>query len=81
MSLFDRAIVRVLPAVPRAVVERLSSRYIAGSSLADAQRVVAELNEQGKMATVDVLGEEITQSFEGGGDRRRVRRCARGLRA
>ncbi|MEJ7566802.1 MAG: proline dehydrogenase family protein [Gaiellaceae bacterium] len=64
MSLFDRAIVRVLPAVPRAVVERLSSRYIAGSSLADAQRVVAELNEQGKMATVDVLGEEITQSFE-----------------
>ena len=64
MSLFDRAIVRVLPAVPRAVVERLSSRYIAGSSLADAQRVVAELNEQGKMATVDVLGEEITQPFE-----------------
>jgi len=64
VSLFDRAIVRVLPAVPRAVVERLSSRYIAGSSLADAQRVVAELNEQGKMATVDVLGEEITQSFE-----------------
>ena len=64
MSLLDRALVRALPAVPRAVVERLSSRYIAGSSLADAQRVVAELNAAGKLATVDVLGEEITQASE-----------------
>ena len=64
MSLFDRAIVRVLPAVPRAVVERLSSRYIAGSTLADAERVVAELNARGKMATVDVLGEEIAHASE-----------------
>jgi proline dehydrogenase len=64
VSLLDRALVRALPAVPRAVVERLSSRYIAGSSLADAQRVVAELNAAGKLATVDVLGEEITQASE-----------------
>ena len=64
MSLFDRAIVRALPAVPRRVVERLSSRYIAGSSLADARRVVAGLNAEGKLATVDVLGEEITQASE-----------------
>jgi len=64
VSLLDRALVRALPAVPRTVVERLSSRYIAGSSLADARRVVAELNAAGKMATVDVLGEEITQAAE-----------------
>jgi proline dehydrogenase len=64
VSLLDRALVRALPAVPRTVVERLSSRYIAGSSLADAQRVVAELNAAGKLATVDVLGEEITQAAE-----------------
>jgi proline dehydrogenase len=64
VALFDRAIVRVLPAVPRPVVRRLSERYIAGSTLADACRVVAALNDQGKMATIDVLGEEITRREE-----------------
>ena len=64
MSLLDRAIVRVLPVVPRSVVRRLSSRYIAGPSLVDAKRVVGELNAQGKLATVDVLGEEITWASE-----------------
>jgi proline dehydrogenase len=64
VALLDRAIVRVLPAVPRPVVRRLSERYIAGPTLADACRVVAALNEQGKMATIDVLGEEITSRDE-----------------
>lgn len=62
--LLDRAIVRLLPAVPRPVVRRLSSRYIAGPSLDDALRVVQRLNAKGKMATVDVLGEEITNADE-----------------
>ncbi|MBA2461977.1 MAG: proline dehydrogenase family protein [Actinobacteria bacterium] len=64
VALLDRAIVRLLPAVPRPLVQKLSARYIAGPSLADARRVVAELNAQGKLATVDVLGEEITQASE-----------------
>ena len=59
MALLDRALVRMLPAVPRPVVRRLSERYIAGPELADACRVVRELNERGRMATIDVLGEEI----------------------
>jgi proline dehydrogenase len=60
VALLDRAIVRVLPAVPRPVVKKLSRRYIAGSTLVEACRVVSGLNEDGKMATIDVLGEEIT---------------------
>ncbi len=64
MTLLDRAIVRTLPVVPRPVVRRLSARYIAGPDLADARRVVAELNEHGKTATVDVLGEEIVHASE-----------------
>ena len=64
MALLDRALVRMLPAVPKPVVQRLSARYIAGADLADARRVVAELNAAGKMATVDVLGEEITNPAE-----------------
>jgi proline dehydrogenase len=64
VALLDRAIVRVLPAVPRPVVEKLSRRYIAGSTLVEACRVVSALNGEGKMATIDVLGEEITRRDE-----------------
>ena len=64
MALLDRAIVRLLPAVPRPVVQRLSSRYIAGPDLQDAVRVVRKLNAAGKMATVDVLGEDVTNPTE-----------------
>jgi proline dehydrogenase len=64
VALLDRAIVRVLPAVPRPVVKKLSRRYIAGPTLAEACRVVSALNEEGKMATIDVLGEEITSRDE-----------------
>jgi proline dehydrogenase len=59
VSLLDSAIVRLLPAVPKPVVRRLSSRYIAGARLEDAVRVVQQLNGEGKLATIDVLGEEI----------------------
>jgi proline dehydrogenase len=64
VALLDRAIVKLLPAVPRPVVQRISSRYIAGPTVDDAIRVVRELNGEGKMATVDVLGEEIHDARE-----------------
>src|ERR671933_2924812 len=64
MTLVDRAIVRLLPAVPRPVVQKLSQRYIAGPELKDARASVRRLNAEGKMATIDVLGEEITTSEE-----------------
>ncbi|HEX5175294.1 MAG TPA: proline dehydrogenase family protein [Gaiellaceae bacterium] len=64
MSLLDSAIVRLLPAVPKPVVQLFSSRYIAGATLAEAVDCVRELNAGGKMATVDVLGEEITREDE-----------------
>jgi proline dehydrogenase len=62
--LLDRALVRLLPAVPKPVVRRISERYIAGEELADAVRVVRRLNGEGKLATVDVLGEEIQNAGE-----------------
>jgi proline dehydrogenase len=62
--LLDRAIVRMLPAVPRPLVHKLAQRYIAGPALDDACRVVKTLNAQGKLATIDVLGEEITRDDE-----------------
>jgi proline dehydrogenase len=60
LAIFDRAIVRFLPAVPRPVVHKLSERYIAGAELKDAREAVRRVNADGKMATIDVLGEEIT---------------------
>ena len=64
MSLLDSALVRLLPAVPKPVVQLFSSRYIAGATLQEAADCVRELNSGGKMATVDVLGEEITREEE-----------------
>jgi proline dehydrogenase len=64
VAIFDRAIVRLLPAVPRPVVQKLSSRYIAGPELKDARETVRRLNAEGRVATIDVLGEEVTTEEE-----------------
>jgi proline dehydrogenase len=64
VGLLDQAIVRLLPAVPRPVVQRLSDRYLAGPDLADACRVIRSENAAGKLATVDVLGEAVDTEEE-----------------
>jgi proline dehydrogenase len=61
MSVFNRLLVTGLPLVPKPIVGRVASRYVAGESLADAIRIVRNLNQQGAMATVDVLGEEVSE--------------------
>src|SRR5438552_9360547 len=64
LALLDRSVVRLLPAVPRPVVHKLSERYIAGPELADACRVIQRQNAAGKLATVDVLGEDVRSQGE-----------------
>src|SRR5439155_4916400 len=64
LAIFDRAIVRMLPAVPRPLMQKLSERYIAGPELKDARETVRHVNAEGKLATIDVLGEEITNEDE-----------------
>jgi proline dehydrogenase len=59
MSVFNRLLVTALPLVPKAIVGRVASRYVAGETLDDAVNVVRTLNSQGAMATIDVLGEEV----------------------
>jgi len=59
MSLFDWLIVRGMPLVPRFIVGRVASRYVAGATLDDALRKIAELEGEGAMATLDLLGEEV----------------------
>ena len=64
MAILDRALVRLLPSVPRTVVRRIADRYIAGEELGDAVETVARLNAGGRTATIDVLGEEVARREE-----------------
>jgi proline dehydrogenase len=61
MSAFNRLLVTGLPAVPKPIVGRVASRYVAGERLEDAIRAVRALNQQGAMGTIDVLGEEVSE--------------------
>jgi proline dehydrogenase len=61
VTLLDKTLVRLLPVVPKPVVQLFSARYIAGPTLTDAVDTVRALNAERKLATVDVLGEEITR--------------------
>jgi proline dehydrogenase len=64
VTLLDKTLVRLLPVVPRPFVQLFSAPYIAGATLDDAVATVRDLNVEGKLATIDVLGEEITREDE-----------------
>lgn len=57
MGVIDKAIAGSVTVIPRPVVKRISSRYIAGERLEDAVATIRDLNKEGCVATVDVLGE------------------------
>lgn len=61
MSFSRRIVLAGLPLVPKPLVRRVAARYVAGETLADAVRVTRELNAEGVMGTIDVLGEEISE--------------------
>lgn len=58
--MFNKFIAWLLPFFPKSFVWLFSKRYIAGTKIEDAIRVSRELNEQGMMVTIDLLGEFIT---------------------
>jgi proline dehydrogenase len=57
MGILDRAIAESVSVIPRPIVRRISRRYIAGDTLDEAVSTVRDLNRQGCVATIDVLGE------------------------
>jgi proline dehydrogenase len=60
----DKAMARTLPLLPRGLVRRLSSPYIAGEQLGEAVQVIHALAQEGMSTTLDVLGEAITTREE-----------------
>jgi len=61
MSLFDAVVKHGMPWVPKWIVSRVARRYVAGETIDDAVRVLREMNREGAMGTVDVLGEEVRE--------------------
>ena len=64
MSILDIIVAKSMPLVPKSIVRKISDRYIAGETIADAVHRIKGLNKQGFCATVDVLCEFITDMSE-----------------
>jgi proline dehydrogenase len=64
MQIINKLVVWILPFIPKSIVRIFANRYIAGDKLSDAVKVVRELNSQGIMTTLDVLGESTTLKEE-----------------
>ena len=64
MNRLNKLIVSTLPVVPKFIVWHFAKRYIAGDSFDDAARAVRDLNASNMVATVDLLGEDVTTRDE-----------------
>lgn len=61
MMWMNRIIAGILPFMPKQFVWLFSKRYIAGKTIEDAIDASRQLNQEGMMVTIDLLGEFITE--------------------
>src|ERR687897_849644 len=64
VGIVNRAIANSVPVIPRPIVKKISSRYIAGDTLDEAISTVRDLNAQGCVATIDLLGESTESKVD-----------------
>jgi proline dehydrogenase len=64
MSFINNLIVSVTEKLPKPIIKKFSSKYIAGETLLDAVELIKTLNTSGIYATIDVLGESIKTKEE-----------------
>lgn len=57
--MFNKLISNILPYMPKKLVWQFSKEYVAGETIEDAVKAAKELNEQGILTTIDILGEFI----------------------
>lgn len=67
MGIVDRAIANSVPAIPRPIVKKISGRYIAGDTMDEAVETVRDLNREGCVATIDLLGESTESKADAAG--------------
>lgn len=64
MNLFNKAVVGILPVFPKRIIRIFANRYIAGDNIDEGVKKVQELNTKNIFATMDVLGESISEKAE-----------------
>ncbi len=64
MNVLNKVLVPTISVLPKGVVKLFANKYIAGDKLSDAVNTVKNLNQKKLMATIDVLGESITERSE-----------------
>ena len=57
--MISRIITRLMPIVPKRIVERVARRYIAGETTKEAVHTALRLKDKGFFSTIDFLGEDI----------------------
>ena len=62
--MFNKMIATILPYFPKKFVWIFSKAYISGETIEDAMKASKDLNKDGMMVTLDVLGEFITSLDE-----------------
>ncbi|MES2040920.1 MAG: proline dehydrogenase family protein [Pseudomonadota bacterium] len=60
MQLLNTLMAHAMPWIPRALIQKISRRYIAGDNLDDTVACVRQLNRLGFNVTIDVLGESAS---------------------
>ena len=60
MGLLSGIVVRIAPYLPRFIIGKIASKYVAGDSIEDGISLVRRLNQKGFSGTLDLLGEEVT---------------------
>ncbi|MEO8447872.1 MAG: proline dehydrogenase family protein [bacterium] len=64
MNIVNKVLVPAIQILPKGVVKIFANKYIAGDKLSDAVSCVKDLNNKKLLATVDVLGEFISDKNE-----------------
>ena len=59
--MINKLIAHVLPYMPEKLIWQFSKRYIAGETMDDGISVARQLNAEGVLVTIDLLGEFITK--------------------
>ena len=59
MGILNRIVQSTAPWMPKIVIGRIASVYVAGDKLEDGIDLVRKLNKKGFVGTLDLLGEEV----------------------
>lgn len=62
MTLLNLTITKLMPWIPKSIIEKISKKYIAGEKLDDTITCIRELNKSGFCATINFMGEVVVEN-------------------